>query len=152
MSKIRHLSRNRCSEDVIRAVFLDQLPTNCRSILALSDIEDLLRLSLIADKIVAQSNEQTVATVSSDKGLSEKVDALMLKVEALSTQSNFRSRNRSCSALRNRNQLKPRENTSNNQFSDNKQEELCYYHKKFCSQAKKCKPFCTMKKKSNSEN
>lgn len=102
LSKIRPLSRGRCSEDVIKSVFMEQLPVHCRSILALSDVVDLTRLALVADKIMAQNNEQSVAVVSSDRELSEKVNALMAKVDALSTQSQSRSRPRNRSFSRGR--------------------------------------------------
>lgn len=149
LGKIKHLSRGRCSDEVIKAVFMEQLPVHCRSILALSDVNDLTRMAHVADKIMAQSNEQSVAAVSTDRGLSEKVDALM----ALSVHSESHSRSHNRSYSRGRKQSQSRNGKSTNRSSNHNNDELCYYHKRFGNDAKKFKPTCPMQKgKSKSEN
>lgn len=79
LSKIRHLSRGKRNDEVIKAVVLEQLPAHCRSILALSDSVDLSRLASAADNIMAQSNEQSVTAVSTNDDLASRVELLMAK-------------------------------------------------------------------------
>lgn len=52
----------------------------------LSDVVDIARLAAIADKIMAQSDERAVASVSKEKEMFEGMEVLIAKVDALSAQ------------------------------------------------------------------
>ncbi|XP_051156309.1 uncharacterized protein LOC127278571 [Leptopilina boulardi] len=51
LSRIRNLSGGQCSDEVIRAIFIEQLPCDYRVALALSETTDLQRLGKLADII-----------------------------------------------------------------------------------------------------
>ncbi|XP_043485188.1 uncharacterized protein LOC122513025 [Leptopilina heterotoma] len=87
LSKIRHLSRGRCSEKIIKSVFLDQLPENCRAVLSLSEIENVTRLATIADKIMANISpiDNSVNAVSMDNEILNKIEVLTKRLDELST-------------------------------------------------------------------
>lgn len=147
LSKIRHLSRGRCSKDVIRAIFLEQSPANCRSILSLSDLTDVSRLSLVADKVIEQINvgDHSIAAVSVDNELMKRVDALASKVDPLSTQANQRSRSLSRNKTNSRSEL----NHSRNRSVDRRNNGRCYYHARFGRNAKFCNAPCSWNQSGN---
>lgn len=64
MSKICHLSRNRCSDEINKTVFLEQLPPNYRAILAMTDINDLSRLAAAAGKSDFYGSSQSIFVAS----------------------------------------------------------------------------------------
>ncbi|XP_043470227.1 uncharacterized protein LOC122503665 [Leptopilina heterotoma] len=92
LNKMRHLSRGRCSDEVLKSIFLENLPPGCRSILAVSDTADLTRLATIADRIVENSTvlNQSVASVSENNSnqlssdILDKMTSLVSRLDALS--------------------------------------------------------------------
>lgn len=56
LNKIKNLSQDRCSEEVIRTVFLDQLSTGCRVALAVSGITETAKLAEMADRFMEASD------------------------------------------------------------------------------------------------
>ncbi|XP_051167324.1 uncharacterized protein LOC127285386 [Leptopilina boulardi] len=120
LSKIRHLSRGRCSEEIIKAVFLDHLPENCRAILALSEVEDVRRLAQVADKIMANtsSTESTVSAVSTESEVLKKIDALTKRIDEISFKSQPRRDSRSRSFSKNRDKSRNRSGHSRDKSRD----------------------------------
>ena len=48
--RLRNLNDIRCSDAVIKSIFLEQLPSQCRAILASANVEDLQKLAELADQ------------------------------------------------------------------------------------------------------
>ncbi|XP_051155193.1 uncharacterized protein LOC127277845 [Leptopilina boulardi] len=99
LSRIRNLSQDKCSDEVIRTVFLDQLPSNCRSALALVDVTDINKLAELADRFVEEAGQNSSCTSAvvqnTNDELLQRIDALSVKVDAISAQNRFRSNQRS---------------------------------------------------------
>lgn len=62
LSRIRNLSQDKCSDEVIKTVFLDQLPSNCRSALTLSEVTELKKLAELADRFVEVAGQNSSCT------------------------------------------------------------------------------------------
>lgn len=158
LNRIRHLSRNRCSDEVIRVIFLEHIPANCRAILALSETNDLTKLATIADKIVDAGPVygESVSSIDNSGDIKDKLNELSQRLDSLSTR-NFKSngsynRNRNRSRSRYRSDSnKSRDHRDNRSQSRNNKEKICFYHKKFNNNANKCRPPCSFVK-SSSEN
>ena len=51
LNRLRSLNDGSCGDEIIKSVFLEQLPTQVRAILAMSNADDLQALAQIADKV-----------------------------------------------------------------------------------------------------
>lgn len=144
LSKIRHLSRGRFSEKIIKAVFLKQLPENCRAILSMSEVEDVSWLAQVADRIMANSvsTENSVNVVSADNEILKKIEVLTERIDALSTQSHQQRSPRSRSRFRIKSGDRSRGRSRDDRFGGK-----CYYHFKFGENAEYCRPPCSYKEK-----
>ena len=139
LQKIKNLADGQCNNAVLKSIFLEQLPEQVRGILAISEVNDLDRLALQADKIVESikgSNNMIAATSdSSQKGINDftelkvMISSMSKEVGALKRQLNRQNRSRSKS--RNRSQDRDKNN-------DN----FCFYHDRFGEKATKFRPPC----------
>ncbi|KYN07867.1 hypothetical protein ALC62_01158 [Cyphomyrmex costatus] len=105
LHRLRNLATGQCSEPVLRSLFVEQLPDQIRTILTISDTQDLGCLAEMADKamdIIKPSitticiPEKTATANNSTAGESSKtnaINALTLQVEALAKKlKRFQSR------------------------------------------------------------
>lgn len=179
LNRIKNLSQGKCGEEIIKAVFLDQLPNNCRSALALSEVREIDKLAELADRFVeasGQGSSSQVSAVSSENSndeLLKMIEALSAKVDAISApgrfrpnqRSNFYNRgNRSKSAgnrnFNNNKNFNRNPNYKNQNFKQNNSQknlngnesQLCFYHSKFGNKANKCIPPCIMQASTSSGN
>lgn len=109
---------------------MEKIPGNVRSILAISDQQDITKLAEQADKIIDFGRPASTSSVASPQynsfqKLTQQIESLQKKFEEFGRS---RSRHRSYSRKR-----------SNLRNSDN---EFCWYHKKVGSKANKCKSPC----------
>ena len=124
----------------IRELFLRRLPTNVRMVLAsTNDSVPLDELAQLADKIVEVAVPQTVSAVQSanfgnelDK-LKSEIAGLRKLIKSLPSQRNSRPRSPSP--------------TPANNIND---PSICWYHQKYGSSARKCKPPCKHSENSTS--
>lgn len=181
LNKIKNLSQGKCGDEIIKTVFLDQLPSNCRAALALSDVKEIDRLAELADRFMeasGQNNSQVsaVASENSHEELLKMIEALSAKVDAISAPNRFRSNQRSENYKR-RNRSKSsnnrkfnnnqkfngntnfkNQNNNNNQNNyyrknnNNKNSQLCFYHFNFGDKALKCVSPCAWQNGSASGN
>ncbi|XP_051165687.1 integrator complex subunit 5-like protein [Leptopilina boulardi] len=180
LNRIKNLGQGKCSDDIIKTVFLDQLPSNCRSALALSEVTEIDKLALLADRFMEASvpnDSSQVAAVASDNPDSEllkMIEALSAKVDAITAPNRFRpsqrsgnynSRNRSKSSNnrkfnnnnnnkfdRNTHSKKQYNNQNNYPRNNNNDQQLCFYHAKFGDKALKCVPPCVWQAGTSSGN
>ena len=66
LTRLRALNGGNCSDAVIKSVFLEQMPSQIRAILALSNVDDLQELANLADKVseASQPLNYQVASIS----------------------------------------------------------------------------------------
>ena len=122
---------------LLRELFLQRLPTNVRMVITPSaGALSLDQLAQLADRIVEASPTPTIATTNTTAQLTDQVSELTRRLEDLSTQmsksvrSFRRPRSRSPG---------PRRRRAHTPVAD---DNLCWYHRKFGDDAKKCQPPC----------
>ncbi|XP_044009504.1 uncharacterized protein LOC122853208 [Aphidius gifuensis] len=142
LAHIKNLASGECNATVLRTIFLEKLPEQMRVLLAMCEHEDLDKVAEMADKIYEMSNTSSCAIASSQeqasvqaianhespisevfkliKTLSNKVDKLRREYRS---RSRSRSKSRGCS-----------NSPSNN---------LCFYHRRFGYNARKCLETCS---------
>lgn len=57
LNLIKTLSQGKCGDEIIKTVFLDQLPIKCRSALALSEVSEVEKLAELANRFVEASGQ-----------------------------------------------------------------------------------------------
>lgn len=132
LSRIRNLSQDKCSNEVIKTVFLDQLPDQCRSALALSEVTDLNKLAELANRFLEVAGSSTTSAVSQnkyDEEVLKRIDALSAKVEVLS-QNRFRP-NQSAGSYKNKNRSRSNGRNFNNNNNNDKSNNFNFKNKNF---------------------
>lgn len=61
LQRLRNLAEGQVSDGVLRTIFMDQLPENVRTILAISEVNDLSKLAIQADKILEMTKPVALA-------------------------------------------------------------------------------------------
>ncbi|XP_076545673.1 uncharacterized protein LOC143305527 [Osmia lignaria lignaria] len=117
LQRIRNLAGGQISENVLRSLFLDQLPDNIRSILAISETQDLGKLALQADKIIEMQAINVAAVSSAPRAVSPHG-----RMAALQDQRRRRSGSR--------------EGRSPHRARSS--DGLCFYHRRFAERAHRC--------------
>ncbi|XP_075150966.1 uncharacterized protein LOC142225077 [Haematobia irritans] len=128
LREMRELSCGKISEELLRTLWIQRLPSTTKAILSVS--EDIIeKLALMADKIYDQSD--SVASVS----LCTEADRLSCLEKQIQDRQR-RTQRYSRSSSRNRNKS----------FTSSA---LCWYHKKFGAQATKCRSPCDFNRSGN---
>lgn len=149
LREMRSLSDQQISEDFLRNMFIQRLPTHVKAVLVTSS-DPLDKIAAMADKIIDMSPQyQSVAQVSN-------VDALQIQIEALqrqlagitSTMSNFVNQD----TRRSRSFSRNRRDASKPRSRDPSRHPQCWYHWKFGTAAKRCNEPCSFTKTNSSEN
>ncbi|XP_043462977.1 uncharacterized protein LOC122499012 [Leptopilina heterotoma] len=166
LNRIRVLSQGKCSDEILKTVFVDHLPANCRAALALSETTEIDKLAEMADRFVEASgsnNSQQVAAVSSENSqekMLKLIEQLTAKVDAISTSDRFRSPQRSGNykkQYRSKSANRRKYNGNNNNNSNRNtnyhkrnsngdaenNRDFCFYHARFGVKAAKCVPPCS---------
>ena len=154
LNLLRNLNDGNCSEEVIKAVFLDQLPAELRGILALSNADNIQELAELADKITeamgpsefnvatttttADPTQLNIAAVTSANRLAGMIEILTQRVDRLSREVFRPSRSLSRDRIGSRSHSREWHSRSRN-------EKLCFYHRKYGKKAQKCNQPCSWK-------
>ncbi|XP_071039077.1 uncharacterized protein [Parasteatoda tepidariorum] len=135
----RRAESHKISDSLLLELFLNQLPQHVQSTLAAIPSLNSTRAAEIADKVMEVSTSSEVSEVSSNQQctfeLLEEVKALRKEVAALRTRS--RSRNRYYAQFRNR---------QSQSSSPHRNSKMCFYHRKFKSDARKWVKPCIYQK------
>lgn len=141
LSRMRELASGQVTDDFLKTLWLQRLPQHIQAVLAVSS-EVLDNLAQLADKVSELSgptHSSTIAAVTENvqyKVLQLQIAELAKKVEELaSNRTEHRYRRRSQS--RNRQGRRSHSNSGSQT-----QQNLCYYHSRFGSQARKCQQPC----------
>lgn len=136
LTEMRSLAAGDIKDDVLKSLWLQRLPLSIQQILSISN-DELTVLAKVADKIAEVSPlAPTVSAVSGSSELDSIKSQLaeIKKTLASLTDARGRERKRSFRGYRQR-------SVSRCEQSSN----LCWYHAKFSSKAKKCIPPCKFK-------
>ena len=154
LTQLKNLNEFGCSNDVIKSIFLEQLPAHVRAILAVDNVEDLQVSTQMADKIMEtyqpntfqiseasmrQFDLQQSAAAAQVASIADSLEPMLLqiiqrldKLEAASSRS--RAPSRSGPSQRRHSRSKSRNPRG-----------LCYYHTKYGKKAHNCSQPCDWK-------
>ncbi|XP_023239033.1 uncharacterized protein LOC111637694 [Centruroides sculpturatus] len=141
LRKMRELATNRISDDMLKTLWLQRLPTAAQQILAVSG-EDLTKVAKLADKICEVTTPmgqiQAVSPLPAENHvdaiaqLKEQISQLSLQIQQITESKPYqRSRHRSC-----------RFSSPHRNRSTSEGRKVCWYHRKFGDKANKCTSPC----------
>ena len=155
-NRLRNLNDGNCSDEIIKTIFLDQLPAKLRGILALSNVDGLQALAQLADKVLDAMGpnefnvsattlapdpcQLSISAIASTANLADMIETLNRKLDKLSREVNRSSRSLS------RDRASSRSNSrsySRNGRQNSQNRDLCFYHRKYGKKAKKCNQPCS---------
>jgi hypothetical protein len=137
----RRAESHNIADTLLLELFLQQLPSNVQSILASISPLTPPKAAKIADKILDISPSQVSAVSDNSSELHVFPDSELLKeIKLLRKEVALLRRSRSNS--------RPRQSHFR-QKSPSDTEQLCWYHQKFASKAKKCIPPCSKQENIN---
>ena len=173
LKRLRSLNDCNCSDEIIKSIFLDQMPANIKAIIASCRLDSLDDLAQMADKVAeaispgnlsmlsveagAPSNQTSVSAVSFGtslgsleaqvSNLTEQVKKLTIQLgKAQGTQPRGHGRDRW------RGRSKSRNRGSRDHSQSRSASNLCYYHDIFDKRARRCVKPCSWQEPEVSEN
>lgn len=156
LRKMRDLSGKLLSNEALKIMWINQLPAQIRTVLAVNTESSLEMLAAMADKMMEQFEPASINAVSTATAyqenlqislLSKQIEKLSLEIAELrNNQKNaesyrhfprfpHRSRSRSRSRQHAHNEIKPGDPNG-----------VCRYHFRFGEKARKCESPCAMKR------
>lgn len=138
LSKMQSLAADQIKPEAIKTLWLQRLPSQVRAILAVSS-EDLPQLAQIGDKILETVSYQSIAATSSSASVSEIPKASKMEDQISQLTKEFSRFRNDFQSFKNSNRDRSRSRSKSN----DRQDKICYYHKKFGINAKKCTRWCT---------
>ncbi|XP_046144410.1 uncharacterized protein LOC123988426 [Osmia bicornis bicornis] len=145
LQRLRNLAGGQVGENVLRTLFLEQLPESMRTVLAISDTADLQRLALLADKIAEMSAPRVAAIEASTPVIpppSTRIEALEAKVEKLVSMVETLTTRQSRQPYRSQPRWRPRgspgRGRSGSRSTSREGNNYCFYHRRFAERAHRC--------------
>ncbi|XP_067141706.1 uncharacterized protein [Centruroides vittatus] len=144
---MRELSAGKITEEFLRNLWLQRLPKNIQTVLAVSG-DELDKLAILADKVAELTEPTQLASINLEadnpviKNLEMQILELTMKVAELNVSRTARPRYRS----RERNRHDPNSRyriSSRPRGRSLNRQGYCYYHDKFGSAARKCRSPCS---------
>lgn len=158
LQRLRNLAGGQCSDAVLRTLFMEQLPGNVRSILAINEVTDISKLALQADKITEMSRG-SVAQINSDReprraahrakqsimedssATETAVEEVRIVLDTFTKKIMRMERGSHRARSKSRNRYGPRVRAK----SPRPKPRMCFYHRKFGKDAYRCLTPCTWK-------
>ncbi|XP_033231556.1 uncharacterized protein LOC117182577 [Belonocnema kinseyi] len=169
LNRLRSLNDNACSDDVLKSIFLEQLPSSIRAILAMSQVADLSALATLADKVCEASSPTTFQTFAvaphsattsnvvnpSSASVSQSATDPIVAIVAQQTKLLEELSNRIAQLERQRGRPTVRSNSRGNfgprnRSKSNNRGGPCFYHDRYRKKAHKCQAPCSWKPAENS--
>ncbi|GFW47275.1 transposon Tf2-9 polyprotein [Trichonephila clavipes] len=157
LRKMKELSNGQLQDDFLQSLWLQRMPPHIQTVLSASS-EPLDKLAIIADKVsevVGASSTICVATTvpppsqSSSCSAQPTMDSLARQIQELSLQVAELTRERNSS--RHQRYRSDRRRSHSRSRSVNRGSGICYYHRRYKEQARKCvSPCAFVQKKTNS--
>lgn len=136
LRELKQLSGGCVTDNVLQTLWLQHLPSRIQETLAVVEGVSLDKLAELADKIIDRNSNAVVASAELPTTQQAQVLAdLVKKVEALVI-----NQRRGRSKSRHRDKSRQRSDTKNK--TDSSKKNICYYHKRFGSQARRCTRPC----------
>lgn len=151
LHRLKSLATGQCSEPVLRSLFLEQLPDQVRTILAITDAQDVASLAEMADKamdiirppILAISATGVTPDIKhkseGESAQAKAIETLTLQVEALARKFEQKSHHR---RARSKSRGRLPTNRSPAQTAKNPASRPCYFHRRFGTEARNCQEPC----------
>lgn len=144
LNALRALRVN-CGNDILKTVFLENLPSNCRAALSVAGIEDLNKLAEMADKFIEAMDPDlhAVTAVSTQASSAEKFSSEVARLSAELAELKVQG-----GRARSRIRFKPRDKANTvvgDESTKALQPGLCRLHRKYGAQAFRCYKPCTWK-------
>lgn len=135
LAKMQELASGlKVDDSLLRMLFLQRLPANIRGVLSIND-GSISTLAAMGDKMVElvpqTSAVKTPAEPDSQESLADQVAALTAKLRRMEAQQPERGRSRSVSRKR------------------DDENSICWYHRKYGSQADRCRSPCKFHQSKN---
>ncbi|GFW74162.1 retrovirus-related Pol polyprotein from transposon 297 [Trichonephila clavipes] len=148
LQKIKELSNGQLQDDFLQSLWLQRMPPHIQTVLSASS-EPLDKLAIIADKVsevVGASSTICAATIvpppsqSSSCSAQPTMDSLARQIQELSLQVAELTRERNSS--RHQRYSSDRRRSHSRSRSVNRGSGICYYHRRYKEQARKCVSPC----------
>ncbi|GFU06395.1 transposon Ty3-G Gag-Pol polyprotein [Trichonephila clavipes] len=153
LRKMKELSNGQLQDDFLKSLWLQRMPPHIQTVLSASS-EPLDKLAIIADKVsevVGSSSTICAATIvpppsqSSSCSAQPTMDSLARQIQELSLQVAELTRERNSS--RHQRYSSDRRRSHSRSRSVNRGSGICYYHRRYKEQARKCVSPCVCAKK-----
>ncbi|GFX86194.1 uncharacterized protein TNCV_2560761 [Trichonephila clavipes] len=153
LRKMKELSNGQLQEDFLQSLWLQRMPPQIQTVLSASS-EPLEKLAIIADKVsevVGASSTICAATTvpppsqSSSCSVQPTMDSLVRQIQELSLQVAELTRERNSS--RHQRYSSDRRRSHSRSRSVNRGSGICYYHRRYKEQARKCVSPCAFVQK-----
>lgn len=151
LRRMKELATDKFSDETLRVLWQNRLPSQVRAVLAVSESKDLESLAAVADTVMDVTRPNQIAEVTQRGSRNLDTALIMAEIAKLnvkildlersrssSRQQQFQRRGRSRSTSRGR-------SSSRRPRSENW---LCFYHHRFKENARKCVQPCAWKKPS----
>jgi len=156
LNRLRALNTG-AGDNVIRSIFLEQLPAVCRATLAVSGIQDLNVLADMASKFAEAMDSNSFNSINavSDHSIDSESKSTLTREIFMSEMSKLTNRIEKLESqmrnVRGRSRFRSKSNANDRNNSDSNAK-LCFYHNKFGDNAKKCVSPCIKYPLENSKN
>ncbi|GFS77053.1 transposon Tf2-8 polyprotein [Trichonephila clavipes] len=153
LRKMKELSNGQLQDDFLQSLWLQRMPPHIQTVLSASS-EPLNKLAIIADKVsevVGSSSTICAATTvpppfqSSSCSVQPTMDSLVRQIQELSLQVAELTRERNSS--RHQRYSSDRRRSHSRSRSVNRGSGICYYHRRYKEQARKCVSPCAFVQK-----
>ncbi|GFT80247.1 hypothetical protein TNCV_3202551 [Trichonephila clavipes] len=153
LRKMKELSNGQLQDDFLQSLLLQKMPPHIQTVLSASS-EPLDKLAIIADKVsevVGASSTICAATTvpppsqSSSCSVQPTMDSLVRQIQELSLQVAELTRERNSS--RHQRYSSDRRRSHSRSRSVNRGSGICYYHRRYKEQARKCVSPCAFVQK-----
>lgn len=140
LRRMRELSRSKIPDDTLSIMWQRHLPSAVRAVLTVSDSKDLETLANIADKVLDNMRPLEIAQVSSSSKDTSTIDFLVKRVDLLTKElCELRTSYRHVSRGHDRNKQRRRSTSRSHSRSRSQRDDwLCWYHRKFGDQSTRC--------------
>lgn len=142
--EMRELAANRVNDEFLRSLWLQRLPAQVQAILS-NDDGDLPRLLTTADRITevldVRGDVHSVTSTPRTEAVTHSSEIQLLTAQVSELTKQFAAFSSGSHSARSRSNSRNRRDRSRDRNSS----DLCYYHDRFGSEAKKCRKPCTYK-------
>lgn len=145
LRKMQSLAKDKVTDELLRSMFMKQLPTTISCILQVSDA-NLNELAKLADQMMETAQFRSVTEISDDAD-NKQVTVITEKAENVNERlSKIESEMKRLTLMMKKMNRRPRSQ------SRSRDEAECYYHQKFGDKATQCRKPCNYERKDKTEN